>query len=379
MGILQEENMENTDQKLVKSCYLQTCRGENSAVIWHSLYGNPKIVSLETLQFIEGMSEGMSIAALGSEMTEEDRCALDELRRCYFVVSPDFDEREYLRRAVTMYEADIVGGGFIDYLGLIMSEVCNFRCTYCIHFGNLGSSDRVKSRKKQMDFDTAREAIDQYVGILRSYGKKVAEINFGGGEPLLAWPVIERILKYCADAYSDEIDLRFSINTNASLITREIALVLKKNQVQIASSLDGMREGNDKVRISSRGTGTFDRIIRAFAVLRDVNYPIEGVAVTITEDNFDLLDTSMIDWANAQGMKDIRIDIDVIGMVNIQVHEVVAKLMLIRRYATTFGIDIHGFWSRPVENLNDTTTERHVVFCGGVRGNNMCVNPSGNV
>lgn len=230
-----------------------------------------------------------------------------------------------------------------------------------------------------MDFEVAKEAIDGYLNILRKHRKSIAEINFGGGEPLLAWKVIEQVLEYCQSNYSKKFDFNFSINTNASLITPKIAYRLKESHVEIASSLDGLREGNNLVRLTKSGGDTFEIITQGFINLAKQGYPIEGIAVTVNDQNFSFIDEKIIDWANERGMKEIRIDIDIIGMIQVSIEDIVAKLMRLRKYAKGCGIEIAGFWSRPAENLNDSTLDSHVAFCGMVRGNSICVNPSGEI
>jgi uncharacterized protein len=353
----------------------------DSVVIWHSLFGYPKVVPVETLEFLESFSMPTTICSQfeDRELTEEDCEAIEELLQCYFLVPENFNDRAFLEEKMREREAEIVSGSLIDYLELIMSEECNFCCTYCIHFNNLETSDRINNPKKFMRFDTAKETVDRYIEILREHEKHVAEINFGGGEPLLAWPVIKQVLEYCRATYGSEFEFRFSINTNASLITQDVAGTLKEYRVEIASSLDGLRKGNDRVRLTKSGGGTFSKIMRGFDALTQVGYPLDGIAVTITERNFQELDESIIDWAVSRGMKNVRIDIDVIGMVEVPINDIVAKLMRIRRYATERGIDVPGFWSRPAENLNESTIESRVAFCGAVRGNSMCVSPSGNI
>lgn len=370
----------NPSVAYVKSPFLQVIRDGDSAVLWHSLFGYPKVVSIETLEFLESFSEPTTIRSqLGDKLTDEDQEAIKELLQCYFLVPESFDDRVFLEEKMQEREKEIVSGSLIDYLELIMSEACNFRCTYCIHFNNLETSDRINNPKKFMRFEMAKDAVDQYLKILHRHGKSVAEINFGGGEPLLAWPVIKRVLEYCCTVYSSEFEFRFSINTNASLVTQSVAETLKKYRVEIASSLDGLCEGNDRVRLTKSGGGTFFQIIRGFEALTQAGYPLDGIAVTVTEKNFHEFDESIIDWAVARGMKDVRIDIDVVGMVEIPIESVVKKLMHIRRYAAERGIDVPGFWSRPAENLNESTLESCVAFCGAVRGNSMCVGPSGNI
>lgn len=368
------------DVRYKKSSFVQVVQEGDSAVLWHSLFGYPKIVSAETLEFIERFSDPKPIRSqLGDELVDDDREAIEELLRCYFLVPEDFNDRTFLEEKMREREKEITDGSLIDYLELIMSEACNFRCTYCIHFNNLETSDRINNPKKFMRFDTAKEIVDRYLEILRKHGKRAAEVNFGGGEPLLAWPVIKQVLEYCREVYGSEFEFRFSINTNASLITPDIAATLKEHCVEIASSLDGFREGNDQVRLTKSGKGTFSQIMNGFEALAQAGYPLDGFAVTVTGKNFHQLDESIIDWAVARKMKEVRIDIDVVDMVEVPIEEVVVKLMRIRRYAAKKGVDVPGFWSRPAENLNESTLEDRVAFCGAVRGNSMCVSPSGNI
>ncbi|PIZ99310.1 MAG: hypothetical protein COX77_01910 [Candidatus Komeilibacteria bacterium CG_4_10_14_0_2_um_filter_37_10] len=227
-----------------------------------------------------------------------------------------------------------------------------------------------------MGFETAKEAIDKYISLLRLHGKKDGAINFGGGEPLLNWKVIEMSLRYIKATYSDEFELRLTLNTNASLLTAEIAENLKRYGVEIASSLDGLAKANNLVRLTSSGEETFDLIVNGFRNLELVGYPIEGISITINERNFQYILTEIIDWAVERKMTDLRIDIDVVGAINIPVAEVADKLMLLWKYAKQRKIQIAGFWSRPYENLSLSVLTDDVGFCGGVKGNSICVSPS---
>ncbi len=206
-----------------------------------------------------------------------------------------------------------------------------------------------------------------------------AKINFGGGEPLLNWGVIEKAISYCLGHYNGKFDFKFSINTNASLINDEVAEKMKFFGIKIATSLDGLEIGNDKVRIMRGGGKTFNSILDGFNILRKVKYPIGGVAVTINDKNFYDLDKKLIDWAFDHEMSDVRIDIDVLGLVNIPIEEVVEKLISLRNYASKRGIEIYGFWSRPVENMNFSILDKHIAFCGATRGNSLCISPLGNI
>lgn len=361
------------------STFLQSVKEGDQAVVWHSLYGYPRVVPIEALDFFAAFLSPNSIEAVMGPISSDEQATIKEYISCYFLVDPDFDERAHLAAENTRRQADIMSGSMIDFLELIMSESCNFRCTYCIHFNNLETSDRINNPHKFMTVEKAKEALDYYLSILRSHGKTIAEVNFGGGEPLMVWSRIETILNYCRDAYSDEFTFSYSINTNASLITPAVALVLKDFGVRIAASMDGLESGNNRVRLTKSGHGTFNSIVRGFENLVSVGYPLDGFAVTVNGDNFPDLNESVIDWAFERGMHNVRVDLDVVGMVDVPLDEVIAKLVRIRRYAAARGIDVPGFWARPAENLGESTLSTSIAFCGAVRGNSLCISPSGSI
>ena len=56
-----------------------------------------------------------------------------------------------------------------------------------------------------MNFKVAKQTIDGYLKDFTKAQKNIAEINFGGGEPLLAWKVIEQVLEYCQSNYSKSL------------------------------------------------------------------------------------------------------------------------------------------------------------------------------
>lgn len=369
------------NDELIKSQFIQVVRDKDKAIIWHSLFGNPKIVSKETLELLDIFSNLRQLNFVFGEYNcdENNEKAIQDLIENYYLVPKDFDERELLSKRMKEREKTIIDGSLINYLELIMSEACNFKCSYCIHFNNLEMTNRIKNQKKFMNFETAKEMVDNYLSILRRHKKNVAEVNFGGGEPLIAWPVVKRVLEYCQLKHSKEFDFRFSINTNASLITPKIAEKLKEYHVEIASSLDGLSDGNDRVRLTKSGAGTFEIIMQGFENLAEQDYPMDGIAVTINDKNFPFIDERIIDWASGRKMREVRIDIDIIGIVQTPIEDIVTKLMRIRRYAKDCGIEIAGFWSRPAENLNDSALDSHVAFCGAVRGNSICLNPSGDI
>ncbi|OGM96791.1 hypothetical protein A2532_02690 [Candidatus Wolfebacteria bacterium RIFOXYD2_FULL_48_11] len=229
-----------------------------------------------------------------------------------------------------------------------------------------------------MSWETAKKCIDQYAGLMKKYGNRHGKMHFGNAEPLINWPVIEKVLRYC-EGMSD-LTFEFAINTNLTLMTREIAEVLKKYHVRIATSLDGTAQANDAIRISKGGAGTFNRIVEKFDLLADIGYPLDGFSITVTGGNFELIDTDVIDLAAQRGMTSIAFDYDLVGLVDIPVTKRVAKLMHLKKYANNKGIDFFGTWDSAFRNLTSRSllTENH-AFCAAVEGKTLEFNVDGSI
>lgn len=368
-----------TELPLVKSPFVQTVIYRDVAAIWHSLFGSLKILPIQTLIFLDEFRTPKSLNNVHDGLVDNNKMAtVHEMLDSSYLISNGFDERAFLAQKMAEREASITNGSLICYLGLIVSEICNFRCDYCIHLKSLEISGRNNNSRTLMRFEVAKAAVDRYLSILRQHRKTVAVISFGGGEPLLAWPVIKKIIEYCLSTYGTKFTFHFSLTTNASLITPEIAQLLKQYQVELTSSIDGLREGNDRVRITRTGDGTFDLILTGLKNLESVGYPLQVIGMTVNEKNFPFLNERIIDWAAEHGISKIRIDADIIGIVALSVEVIAQKIMQIYRYAKTRGIEVSGYWARPAKNLNKSAIDpRGVAFCGAVRGNTLCVNPSG--
>ncbi len=366
-----------TDAMFRKSDYLQIVSDGEMSIIWHSLFGYPTIVNKETIDFLGIFSSPKTIAdAKNPKFFSEVEESVKMLQERLFLVPDGFDERRLLKEKVKDYCESVADGKNIEYLSLILSENCNFACSYCISNSMISASSRSVNKKKVMSVKTAFTAIDIFLSILAENNKDTAYINFGGGEPLINTATMKRVLEYCCEKYGRAFKFKFRINTNASLITQDTAEVLKRYNVKPAISLDGFREANDRVRMTKAGKGTFNQIIKGIQNLRRVDFPPQGFSATVTDNNFDLTSESLIRFAEEERFIDLRIDLDVIHLLSIPVETAVKKLLNLKQSARKKGINLSGFWERPAENLNNSFLEKHIAFCGGVAGKSMCVSPS---
>ncbi len=135
---------------------------------------------------------------------------------------------------------------------LNVAHSCNFACKYCFaKQGNYGEKTAL------MDFNVAKQAIDfLYKG---AEGRTHLEVDFFGGEPLLDFDVVKKIIPYARKTYPNK-KWRFTITTNGALLTKEIEEFLYDNDVSIVLSLDGDKKTNDMFRVLPNGGGTFDVI-----------------------------------------------------------------------------------------------------------------------
>ena len=83
-------------------------------------------------------------------------------------------------------------------------------------------------------------------------------LGYIGGEPLLNRPVVHAATQTYAEsaAASAGRRIRFSITTNATLITPQDAELFAAHHFSVAVSIDGDRAGNDPQRPMHDGSGS---------------------------------------------------------------------------------------------------------------------------
>lgn len=365
------------------SRYLQVISyDKDSSIIWHSIFGRPMLCTKWLADELKKKSiaddNRIDLVTLfdGNYMADDDaHQTILDLREAHILTYSMKLEAKDIELLHAKHNP--MNKNKVRYLSLIMSEECNFRCKYCIHFAN---AMHQYNPEKCMSEEVARKSIDQYLEIAKKNGLESAYINFGGGEPLLNWKTIKPLILYI-DSLRKVFDfpILMGINTNMSLMTKEIAETIVKYDVELAASLDGLKSGNDSVRLSKDLEGTYDKILNGFLLMEEAGRPLDGFAMTVTEDNFFNVKEELIDWAYAHNMKEVRIDIDVTGAIKIPLKFIVERLSVVRRYGACKGISVIGFWSRPAENLGLIPEVDDIGFCGGERGESICVAPSGQV
>ena len=159
---------------------------------------------------------------------------------------------------------------------------CNLRCRYC--FADEGA---YHAERGMMSLETAKKAIDFLIA--NSGARKVLEVDFFGGEPLMNLAVIRETVAYAkAEAAKRGKRFLFTTTTNGLLLNDEAVEFLNAEMENVVLSLDGRKEVHDAVRKTVSGKGSFDAVIdkiRHFVRIRgDKHYYVRG---TFTAKNLD--------------------------------------------------------------------------------------------
>lgn len=353
-------------------------------MVYHALYGNPQIVNDEGLRFLDFFKQPTSAEEISEICDEDPRDTIQEFAEIFFLVKPGFDEKQFLQEKKEWQLVQVQERRTVDRMGLAISDSCNFGCAHCIHFQPATNFDQVlpmyqrTAPQLNMTWETAKRCVDQYAALIREQGRTHGKIHFGNAEPLINWPVIEQVFEYCDKM--DDLSFEFAINTNLVLMTKRIAEAFKKYQVRIATSLDGTQIANDAIRTTKRGKGTFVRILEKFDILAGIGYPLDGFSVTVTRNNFELVDTDILDLAIKRGMTSIAFDYDLVDLIHIPVEKRITKLMRLKKYANKYGIDFFGTWDSPFRNLtSESLLSGDHAFCAAVQGKALEFNVNGSI
>lgn len=185
-----------------------------------------------------------------------------------------------------IYEKIALNDNSLSYIKALCLNVvhdCNLKCKYCF-----AEEGQYKGCRKSMSAEVGKKAID-YV-IKKSGPRKNIEVDLFGGEPLMVFDTIKKIVAHARKV--EKIfnkNIRFTMTTNATLLNDEIMDYIDKNMGNIILSIDGRKSVNDKVRVRYDGSGTYDGIlpkIKKMVDKRDKSkqYYIRG---TFTRENTD--------------------------------------------------------------------------------------------
>lgn len=175
-------------------------------------------------------------------------------------------------------------GNVIKALCLHVAHTCNLNCSYCF-----ASQGNFHGDRALMSYEVGKQALDFLVA--NSGSRHNLEVDFFGGEPLMNWDVVKRLVEYARSIEKEAgKNFRFTLTTNGVLIDDDVIEFSNKEMSNVVLSLDGREWVHDKYRVDYNGRGSWARIVPKFQKFvearGDLDYYMRG---TFTHNNPDFM------------------------------------------------------------------------------------------
>ncbi len=170
----------------------------------------------------------------------------------------------------------------VKALCLHIAHDCNLACRYCF-----AEEGEYHGRRALMSFEVGKAALDFLIA--NSGSRRNLEVDFFGGEPLLNFDVVKRLVAYGREQEKlHDKKFRFTLTTNGVLLDDEVMEFANQEMANVVLSIDGRKEVHDKMRPFRKGAGSYELIVPKFQKLAESRnqdrYYVRG---TFTHHNLD--------------------------------------------------------------------------------------------
>lgn len=170
----------------------------------------------------------------------------------------------------------------VKALCLHIAHDCNLACRYCF-----AEEGEYHGRRAIMPYEVGKAALDFL--IKASGNRRNLEVDFFGGEPLMNFEVVKKLVAYGREQEKlHDKNFRFTLTTNGVLLNDEVMEFANQEMANVVLSIDGRKEVNDNMRPFRNGTGSYGMIVPKFQKFADSRnqekYYVRG---TFTHNNLD--------------------------------------------------------------------------------------------
>ena len=243
--------------------------------------------SYDIIEMYESKSREEILAEILAKYPGREDVTREEILAC-------FEQIERLKSAGKLFARDSFApmagtlkqrsAGVVKALCLHVAHTCNLNCAYCF-----ASQGKYHGDRAIMSFEVGKRALDFLIE--HSAGRRNLEVDFFGGEPLMNFEVVKRLVAYARSREKEcGKNFRFTLTTNGMLIDDDVIDFANREMSNVVLSLDGRKEIHDRYRVDYAGNGSWERIVPRFQKLVEArgnkNYYMRG---TFTHANPDFL------------------------------------------------------------------------------------------
>ncbi len=233
----------------------------------------------------ENKSKDEIISEVGEKYPEIE---LKEIKECYEQVQELKDSGQLFAPDTfepMAGELKARTAGVVKALCLHIAHTCNLNCSYCF-----ASQGKYHGERAVMSFEVGKRALDFLIE--NSGTRRNLEVDFFGGEPLMNFDVVKRLVEYARSVEKEKNkNFRFTLTTNGMLVDDDVIDFANREMSNVVLSLDGRKEIHDRCRVDYAGNGSWEKIVpkfQKFVKMRgNKNYYMRG---TFTHANPDFLE-----------------------------------------------------------------------------------------
>lgn len=243
----------------------------------------------------------------------------------------------------------------------MLTNNCNFSCSYCYE----------KNKKKEdMSLDTIRNAVDYIANSMPQ--NDTAMITFLGGEPLMNLDGITNIIR---EFENKNINVKYFLTTNGSLISDEFLDLSQKNRINISLSIDG--DYNTQC-MNRKGCSRkiYDRILSVAQTMAKENM-LSKIRMTVSANNIQDLSSNII-YFYEMGLKRISLGFDYFTIWNDeQIKSLETEVGNIAAFYLDHCEDKDFFMNIFDEKFISLITYRTPLFCNAGSSRHFAINCDG--
>lgn len=179
-----------------------------------------------------------------------------------------------------------------------LTKACNFACIYCFREPE-GSAKRMSPEKLE-------QICDSLIAYARRYPERPLSIQAWGGEPLLE---IASIAQLRSRFREGNLHPEIVIETNAALITPEIARTLFEHDIRVGISIDGIAAIHNLQRPTQTGLPSLALVERGIENLYRAGYQSFGTITVVTRHTLAHLQQVMDYFAHTLHLHSIKFNL----------------------------------------------------------------------